>query len=463
MSGLNSQYSSSFFNDDYNHLYGNSSQFDHMLSNPPQHVDPFSSLSGPFSSSAFKAITCASHDILIRSGNTAYASMHTQFLQAKSSRAMPVTPQTITRDSDAKLETLIIPNVPNILEEDDFPDVPFWCESDWANHSERQKDRGKPIHKLGFLTDKEGDPVAESRIKDFMSHAKLAWNELYRHCLDPVSWTKKTLASATFFAHEMKIKFPEFCYCDGNWKAEQFAITKYPDWCRDVRELGRLTRIRPFKHKINEDSRKKEDRKRKRAKTKAVPPPGVQVIDLDDPPAGSTPTDLTPPTTGISATTIQHAASPAPTEPVPLRPLTPPETSPTLTESASLFHSTPQDCGASPASTELVAPHPSTPQDTSMLSERSKPAPPCPPTLEGAPFVPTEAATLRSPIQSQLDLPAASTSPATPTPALICPTQPSSNSPTPPSVSLASEATSTPHTRPHTNDITPQSSGAAGE
>jgi hypothetical protein len=42
----------------------------------------------------------------------------------------------------------------------------------------------------------------------------------------------------------MKAKFPEFCLCDGNWKAERFAIIKYPDWCRDTRGSGRLTRMR---------------------------------------------------------------------------------------------------------------------------------------------------------------------------------------------------------------------------
>ncbi|KAH8977622.1 hypothetical protein EDB92DRAFT_1822208 [Lactarius akahatsu] len=384
---------------------------------------------------------------------------------------MPATPQNTARD--AKPETLDIPGAPEMLEEDDHPDVPYWHESDWAKYGERQKDRGNSIHKLGFLTNKEGDAVVESRVKEFMSRAKLSWNELYRHRLDPLSWTKKTPAAATFFAHEMKLNFPEFRYCDGNWKAERFAIIKYPDWCRDARESGRLTRIRPSKHKINEDNGKKEDRKRKRVKKAAAPPPGVQVIDLDNnPPAGSTSTHPTPPATSIPATILQRA-SPALTEPVPPRPPTPPSTSPMLTKPVSLFHPTPQDCRASPALTEPVAPRPSTPlaQDTplsSALTKQSEPAPPRPgpPTLEGGPLVPTEPAptepaTLRSPIQSQLDLPVAGTAPATSAPALVCPIQPSSDSPTPPDVSLTSEATSPPPARPHVNPI-PQLSGAAG-
>lgn len=96
--------------------------------------------------------------------------------------------------------------------------------------------------KHGFLTDDNGDPLTESRIKEFMSHAKRAWNELYRCRLDPTSWTKKTPRAASYYAHIMKMSFREFCYCEGDWKAERFAITKYPDWCRDARETGHLIR-----------------------------------------------------------------------------------------------------------------------------------------------------------------------------------------------------------------------------
>lgn len=39
----------------------------------------------------------------------------------------------------------------------------------------------------------------------------------------------------------MKTRFDEFRYGDGDWKVERFAIIKYPNWCHDVREPGRLT------------------------------------------------------------------------------------------------------------------------------------------------------------------------------------------------------------------------------
>ena len=154
-------------------------------------------------------------------------------------QAMPPPSESTARDG--KVETLTICDAPEALEEDDYPDVPYWHDTDWANYGERLKDRGKPIPKLGFLTDEGSAPVMEPHIKEFMSHAKQAWNELYRHRLNPLSWTKKTPSAASYFVHKMKSKFLEFCYCDGDWKVEQFAIIKYPDWCWDVRVPGKLT------------------------------------------------------------------------------------------------------------------------------------------------------------------------------------------------------------------------------
>ncbi|KAH9161164.1 hypothetical protein EDB89DRAFT_1914071 [Lactarius sanguifluus] len=152
---------------------------------------------------------------------------------------MPATPQNNTRD--AKPETIDIADAPELLKEDDYPDIPYWHESVWTDYCEWQKDRGNSVHKLGFLTNKDGDPIVESRVKEFMTHAKQSWSELYRHRLDLLSWTKKTLPAGSFFTHEMKVQFSEFHYCGGNWKAERFAIIKYPDWCQDARESGCLT------------------------------------------------------------------------------------------------------------------------------------------------------------------------------------------------------------------------------
>src|ERR1700761_1849686 len=153
---------------------------------------------------------------------------------------MPMASQT-TGTRDGQFDTLLIPDAPENLEEDDCPDVPYWEESAWAKYVDQQKDRGQVVSKLGFLTDKDGRAVSESRIREMTSHAKQAWAELYYHRFDPGTWTKKTPIVTKYFVHSMKDKFHEFRYCNGDWKVERFAIVKYPDWCK-VRSTGCLVR-----------------------------------------------------------------------------------------------------------------------------------------------------------------------------------------------------------------------------
>ena len=49
--------------------------------------------------------------------------------------------------------------------------------------------------------------------------------------------------ASEFFSNHMRIKFPEFQWCEGDWKVQTFATVRFPDWSQDVRKKGRLTRI----------------------------------------------------------------------------------------------------------------------------------------------------------------------------------------------------------------------------
>jgi hypothetical protein len=149
-----------------------------------------------------------------------------------------------TQHAPTKTETtsLTIPQQLESYDQDDYPDVPFWHEADWTSYSDKQRDGGNNIAKLHFLTEEDGDQVSERRIKEMMEHAKQAWTQLYYHRLDPSSWKKKSEDAMRYFNTIMKTKFPEFRYCDGDWKVEKFATIKYPDWNRNTREKGVLSR-----------------------------------------------------------------------------------------------------------------------------------------------------------------------------------------------------------------------------
>ena len=133
-----------------------------------------------------------------------------------------------------------------------------------------------------------------------MSIAKQAWNELYRLRLDPMSWTKKTPKAGTYLAYILKRNFDEFRFGDGDWKVERFAVVKYPDWCRDARDSGHLTRAsqfssscfllttfpslgaRPSKRKMGDSRSLKDGRRQKKLKAGPTMPTSAQVIDLAD-------------------------------------------------------------------------------------------------------------------------------------------------------------------------------------
>ena len=103
-----------------------------------------------------------------------------------------------------------IPPMPDELDHDDYIDVPFWSRGDWSRHESREKDGGKELNKLGFLTNESGDPPSSTHLREFWRTAKAAWIGLYQEHLDPESWGKKTPLAANYFYSTMKNAFPKF-------------------------------------------------------------------------------------------------------------------------------------------------------------------------------------------------------------------------------------------------------------
>jgi uncharacterized protein YneF (UPF0154 family) len=114
--------------------------------------------------------------------------------------------------------------------------VLYWHEVDWILHGEKQWDSDTDS-KLDFLTDHNGQTLSEKHIEVIMDSARQTWTQLHSHLLDPKSW-KKAEEAKQYFNTVMKAEFPEFRYCEGDWKIEWFAAIKYPDWCRHTWDKG---------------------------------------------------------------------------------------------------------------------------------------------------------------------------------------------------------------------------------
>ena len=135
---------------------------------------------------------------------------------------------------------LAVPSTPPARQREDYPDVPFWTKGEWDKLVERQKLANKTPSWNAFLTDEDGHALSKQRYNEIWADAKLAFNSLYFRRVDPTSWSKKTDIAAAYFYNTMTAKYPEFQFCEGNWKVQHWATERYPDWVKNVRKLGGL-------------------------------------------------------------------------------------------------------------------------------------------------------------------------------------------------------------------------------
>ena len=78
------------------------------------------------------------------------------------------------------------------------------------------------------------------RLEEISKSATMAWNDLYYWWLDPETWANKIDLAMKYFSYTMAQKYPEFRWCHGDWKVQEFATNCYPGWNRYHRQSGQL-------------------------------------------------------------------------------------------------------------------------------------------------------------------------------------------------------------------------------
>jgi hypothetical protein len=139
--------------------------------------------------------------------------------------------------------TLVVPPSPELLDNHDYYAVPFWDHEKWKVHEKKERANGRIPSRLGFLTDTEGNAVSSARLSQMVGEANVLWNSMYSAREDPPSWKKKTKIANDYFSNSLRSKFIEFQLCEGDYKVEVFASTKFSDWNRNSREKGNLKRM----------------------------------------------------------------------------------------------------------------------------------------------------------------------------------------------------------------------------
>jgi hypothetical protein len=130
------------------------------------------------------------------------------------------------------------------LKREDYPGVRFWTRSKWINHLKNGGDsssgiesvRGRSFVSQGinktakYIEDGSGNPVDGHKLKDMLTHMRSIWSTLLSLNRAPTTWGKADLEIFRYFHHEMRVKFPEFAFCENDWKADYLATTHYPSW-----------------------------------------------------------------------------------------------------------------------------------------------------------------------------------------------------------------------------------------
>lgn len=135
-----------------------------------------------------------------------------------------------------------------------FLAITYFMEADWLAAFKYQKDIGAPLGRFDHLqhleqvVDEDGKLgkglfVTKPERSPIYDYCKQLWGEMYWHDVDPETWDSSLEEIRDWFVSKLTLRFPLFGGCnDGRWKAQNWAIKKFPDWNRDVRAKGALTR-----------------------------------------------------------------------------------------------------------------------------------------------------------------------------------------------------------------------------
>jgi hypothetical protein len=128
----------------------------------------------------------------------------------------------------------------------DFPKVCYWRRSEWKKQNktakaetpmnEKAPERGGTRAAGGenvamlFIEDANGVAVDGFRASEIRSHARSLFVEIASKTERPETWGTASVVIQRYFNHEMATRFPEFRYCELDWKVHKVATDAYPHW-----------------------------------------------------------------------------------------------------------------------------------------------------------------------------------------------------------------------------------------
>ncbi|KAF9537407.1 hypothetical protein CPC08DRAFT_771304 [Agrocybe pediades] len=153
------------------------------------------------------------------------------------------------------------PALPALCEED-YPDVLNWYKSQYKDAKKLGGEKGVALGKFSFLVDRDGNELGHNVKKKISAFFKTLCNTLFYYRENLVTWMAKTARASTYVRNSLCSEFKIFRYGEGCWKADQYAMLKYPDWVANTGNAGILQRKHPSINTANHQNLPKTQRKR---------------------------------------------------------------------------------------------------------------------------------------------------------------------------------------------------------
>lgn len=127
--------------------------------------------------------------------------------------------------------------------------------------------------RVSFLQDAMGDPVDGTRIKQIRDDLRNVFTQICMAMRSALckKWSDYDATFKNTIIRHLRIRYPEFTYCDDDWKANSFISNFYSNWHRNLKDKEkRAERKRAQALEASQSGRQSKRCRRESAKTPAT-------------------------------------------------------------------------------------------------------------------------------------------------------------------------------------------------
>jgi hypothetical protein len=107
----------------------------------------------------------------------------------------------------------------------------------------------------------DGNVIDGDRASEIRKFARAVWVSFGKRGHAPAKWGQADVETRKMYCQEMNSRFPEFRFCDLDWKSEQVATDNYPSWFTTWASKQKELKQEDEEDIINKSTQSKRSRK----------------------------------------------------------------------------------------------------------------------------------------------------------------------------------------------------------